>query len=211
MYPYMRRNHRGRPLLAVAVVLAIGLTACSNEATPSTADQTADHTPDTSAVVSPALTQQLAAARVATAKYAFDLDAAQRDGYGIITPMMPEMGFHYLNPKVEGFDVTRPAILVYNKTGATWQLGALEWVFPAAPSAPPIEGATYGLFAAACHYKDGTFVPAGAEKECAPTNGGSAFNFWHPDLTTLHVWLWLPNPAGLYHGTNPLVQAYPTT
>ncbi len=53
-------------------------------------------------------------------------------------------------------------------------------------------------------------MPAAAEKDCAPTaSTGSAFNFWHPDLTTLHVWLWLHNPAGLYHGTNPLVQAYP--
>ena len=79
-----------------------------------------------------------------------------------------------------------------------------------APTTPPLEGATYGSFAAACHYKDGTFVPAAAEKDCAPTaSTGSAFNVWHPDLTTLHVWLWLHNPAGLYHGTNPLVQAYP--
>jgi hypothetical protein len=34
---------------------------------------------------------------------------------------------------------------------------------------------------------------------------GAAFNFWHPDLVTLHVWLWYPNPAGIYNGANPYI------
>jgi hypothetical protein len=25
---------------------------------------------------------------------------------------------------------------------------------------------------------------------------------------TLHVWLWYPNPAGLYSGTNPYVRSF---
>ena len=37
---------------------------------------------------------------------------------------------------------------------------------------------------------------------------GAAFNFWHPDLVTLHVWLWNPNPSGLYNGTNPYIQPF---
>jgi hypothetical protein len=74
---------------------------------------------------------------------------------------------------------------------------------------PPLEGATYGSFDAACHYTDGTFVPTAAEKDCPKTapDGGAPFRFWHPKLTTLHVWLWYHNPDGLYHGTNPLVPA----
>jgi hypothetical protein len=123
--------------------------------------------------------------------------------------MMAGMGYHYLNPNVKGFDVTKPAILVYLKQDNTWQLGALEWVFTEMPATPPLEGATYGSFPAACHFKDGTFVPTAAEKDCTKVSvNGSPFNFWHPDLTTLHVWLWYHNPDGLYHGTNPLVQAY---
>jgi hypothetical protein len=25
---------------------------------------------------------------------------------------------------------------------------------------------------------------------------------------TLHVWLWYPNPAGIFHPTNPLIAPY---
>jgi hypothetical protein len=109
--------------------------------------------------------------------------------------------------------VTRPHILVYQRHGRSWQLGALEWVFTEKPASPPLPGATYGSFGAACHYaachyKDGTFVPAAAEDQCARRSPqtGARFNFWHPDLVTLHVWLWYHNPDGLYSGTNPLVR-----
>jgi hypothetical protein len=120
------------------------------------------------------------------------------------------MGWHFLNPTIQGFDVTKPPILVYERHGNTWQLGALEWVFTAKPSTPPLPGATYGSFGAACHYKDGTFVPAASQDACAKRSpeSGAAFNFWHPDLVTLHVWLWYPNPAGLYNGTNPYVRPF---
>ena len=37
---------------------------------------------------------------------------------------------------------------------------------------------------------------------------GAAFNFWHPQLVTLHVWIWYPNPAGMYASMNPLVDAF---
>lgn len=156
------------------------------------------------------LMNQLAGARDATVKYVSDLRQAQADGYMIITQHLPGMGYHYLNPNVKDFDVNKPAILVYEKRANGFQLAALEWVWPTKPATPPLEGATYGSFAAACHYKDGTFIPKSAEADCAKTNpdGGSAFNFWHPDLVTMHVWLWHDNPAGLYHGTNPLIEGY---
>jgi hypothetical protein len=124
--------------------------------------------------------------------------------------MIPDMGFHFINPKISGFDVTKPPILVYEKRNGRWQLGALEWVFPSRPKTPPLPGARYGSFPAACHYKDGTFVAAAAEAACAAKapGSGAAFNFWHPRLVTLHVWLWYPNPAGLYASMNPLVHPF---
>jgi hypothetical protein len=152
----------------------------------------------------------LAKARLATAKYATSLRAARADGYSILTRMIPDMGFHFMNPKVTGFDVTKPPILVYEKRGRRWQLGALEWVFTSKPKTPPLPGARYGSFAAACHYRDGTFVPAASQAGCPRTapGTGAAFNFWHPDLVTLHLWLWYPNPSGLYASMNPLARPF---
>jgi hypothetical protein len=152
----------------------------------------------------------LSKARIATAKYATSLAAAKANGYQIITPMIPNMGIHYMNPKVTGFNVTKPPILVYEKRGNTMQLGALEWVFPSKPKTPPLPGAKYGAFPAACHYADGTFVPQPVQANCAQTapTSGAAFTFWHPDLVTLHVWLWYPNPSGLFASTNPLVSPF---
>jgi hypothetical protein len=156
------------------------------------------------------LTQQLASARLATAKYVTNLARAKADGYGVITPIMPNMGVHFMNPKISGFSVTKPQILVYEKHGKTWQLGALEWVFTKMPANPPLDNATFGSFPAACHYKDGNFIPDENQKTCPKTfrKTGSKFNFWHPDLITMHVWLWYPNPAGLYSSTNPLVAPF---
>ena len=83
-------------------------------------------------------------------------------------------------------------------------------MFPEKPAKPPLPGARYGSFPAAGHYLDGTFVPQALEDRCAPRSpqSGARFSFWHPDLVTLHVWLWYPNPAGLYHGTNPLIRPF---
>ena len=72
------------------------------------------------------LTTDIMAARLATAKYATSLTRARAAGYQIITRMIPDMGYHFLNPTVKGFDVRRPPILVYEHHGSTWQLGALE-------------------------------------------------------------------------------------
>ncbi len=156
------------------------------------------------------LTAQLAEMRLATAKFATSLQAAEDAGYEIITQMIPNMGFHYMNPNITGFDVRKPQILVYEHHGSTYQLGALEWVFASMPQTPPLQNATFGFFPAACHYKDGTFILEEDPNNCPPTNPdtGSPFNFWHPDLFTLHVWVWYPNPAGLYAGTNPLVAPF---
>jgi hypothetical protein len=188
-------------LVAVATA-AVVATSSSGAAPKSTA------TPK--ATVSPSLVSWLAKARIATARYSTNLNAAKAAGYGIITKMIPDMGYHYMNPKITGFNPAKPPILVYEKTSSGWQLGAVEWVFTQKPTPPPLPGATYGAFGAGCHYKDGTYVPATSQDACPKTapGSGAAFNFWHPNLITLHVWLWYPNPAGLYSGTNPLVHPF---
>jgi hypothetical protein len=32
--------------------------------------------------------------------------------------------------------------------------------------------------------------------------------FWHADLVTLHVWIWYPNPDGLFASMNPLIAPF---
>ena len=202
-------------LIALAVAGALAASGCaarsaaSETAAPAAAHQHAASAP-TAGGDGGRLAAQLAAGRLATARYATNLHAAKADGYQIITRMIPDMGWHFLNPTIEGFDVTKPPILVYERHGHRWQLGALEWVFTATPASPPLPGATYGSFPAACHYRDGTFVPAPSQADCAKRSPetGARFNFWHPDLVTLHVWVWYPNPDGLYNGTNPYIKPF---
>jgi hypothetical protein len=186
-----------RLIVTAALLVAVAATAGSALATSSPAS-------------SAKLASQLALARAATAKYANDLPRAKADGYMIITKMIPSMGYHFLNPKVKGFDISKPDILVYQHRGTSWQLGALEWVFPKIPTREPVPGARYGTFGAACHYVDGSFVFADSQEACASTSPstGAKFNFWHGPLVTMHIWLWYPNPSGLFSGTNPLATIY---
>ena len=221
--PVRRRGVRNR-LVALALGVALAGGACSTgdddvagaaPTSPPPTDSapaagTTGHSGGSATASVTDLAASLAAARVATAKYATDLEAAKTDGYQLITPNMPDMGYHYLDPDIAGFDPARPHVLVYQRTDGGWQLGALEWVFPDEPAEPPLPGATYGSFDAACHYRDGTFEFVGAEGDCAadsPTTGAE-FSFWHPRLVTMHVWLWYPNPDGIFASTNPLVHPF---
>jgi hypothetical protein len=158
----------------------------------------------------PSLAADIAAARQATAKYAFNLAAAKAAGYMIITKMIPSMGYHFLNPAISGFNVRKPPILVYEHVAGKWQLGALEWVFTSMPKNPPLPNATFGFFPAACHYADGNFIPHANAATCPKRDPAShaKFTFWHPNLITMHVWIWYPNPDGLYASMNPLVAPF---
>lgn len=92
---------------------------------------------DGHAVDDQALVKDIALACVATAKYANSLARAKADGHQIITQMIPNMGLHYLNPSIKGFDIRKPPILVYEKNGSAYQLGAVEWVFTSKPAKHP--------------------------------------------------------------------------
>ncbi len=215
----MRRTiYLGAAAMAASALLAAcgsddddGTGAGGSSPSASTSPAAHTHTPSNETLtITPALAADLQAMRMGTARYATDLDAALADGYFMITQMIPDMGYHFLNPGVEGFDPAKPPILVYGRDGDAWELVAYEWVFPEEPAEPPMDGATYGSFPAACHYEDGLFVQAAAEDECAATHpeSGAAFTFWHPDLVTFHVWTRMHNPDGLYNGTNPLMSSY---
>jgi hypothetical protein len=87
----------------------------------------------------PTLATQLATARLATGRYALNLGAAHHDRYQRITRMLPDMGWHFLNPTIHGFDVRKPHILVSQRHHHSWQLGALEWVFTQTPATPGLD------------------------------------------------------------------------
>ena len=194
--------------ITLVMIVSVLTAACTGE-TASTTSTAVEATTSSVAESTPGIAADLALIRSGSARYVDDLDAAVEDGFFIITQMIPDMGYHFLNPNVEGFDIGQPPILVYGRDGDHWELGAVEWVFPEEPAEPPMEGATYGAFPAACHYDDGLFVATTSEDECVATHTetGAGFTFWHPDLVTFHVWAWMHNPDGLYHGTNPLMGA----
>ncbi|HEY6523136.1 MAG TPA: hypothetical protein VIY10_05155 [Solirubrobacteraceae bacterium] len=203
----------GLMVAAVAsVVIGVAATASGRAPRPAPIQATAQPASQSAAQPAPqsAVTADLIAARLATARYATNLAQAKADGYRILTKMIPNMGYHFINPKITGFNVRKPPILVYEHTSHGWQLSALEWVFTSMPAKAPLPGARYGVFGAACHYDDGTVVFADAQSQCAATAPGSGakFNFWHPRLITLHFWVWYPNYTGIYTGTNPMVAPF---
>lgn len=155
----------------------------------------------------PVLIPELQAVRAALDKYR-DVVAAIHDGYlssvGCLT--FPEkggpgrvqspagaMGVHFLNPALMSPepDPLRPQILIYEPDGESLRLLAAEWFVPLATGVSarpvlfgqPFEGPMEGHF---------PLMPA---------------SLHHYDL---HVWLWKPNPAGLFSPTNPAVQCPPT-
>ena len=194
-------------LVPVVVALAIGATAWGSGGGSTKPDHSMAMMPQTP----PELAPLVADARFATARFATSLRTAKRAGYRtIVTQHIPDMGWHFMNPNITGFNVKKPPILVYVKRGHRWQLVAFEWVFTQRPVPDPLPGAQYGSFPAACHYVDGTFVPEPNQANCPRRSpqSGAKFAFWHPDFVTLHLWAWYPNPDGIYTGMNPLIRPF---
>ena len=133
-----------RRLLVTTSLVALGISFGSAGSASAMVNPLRSGTASSATSGVPPLTADVVAARLATAKYATNLALAKADGYQIVTRMMPDMGYHFMNPAVKVFDLTRPPILVYEHTGSGWQLGALEWVFTSKPATPPLPGAQYG-------------------------------------------------------------------
>src|SRR5580698_7079297 len=98
--------------LAVCVVGAVVLSSAVAIAAARTPSPVFPQAAPANAWAPSALAKQLSLARAATAKYAENLPLAKANGYSIITKMIPNMGYHFMNASVKGFDVTKPPILV---------------------------------------------------------------------------------------------------
>ena len=137
----------------------------------------------------------LAAIRNATAKY-HDVNTAIADGYGpfyICTDKegVGTMGQHYVKGPLVGdpaVDPLRPEALVYEpqKDGGL-KLVAVEYV----------------TFQADWHAAFGEGTPSILGRPMIAVGAGNRYGL--PPFFERHVWLWSPNPLGIYEDWNPSV------
>ena len=150
------------------------------------------------------LPPELASARTALDKYR-DPMVAVSDGYhstlaclefttpfseGGMRLVAGGMGVHFLNRGHIGptLDPAKPQVLIYMPEGDRLRLVAAEWFLPAAEAAAGAEPpAIFGKALAGPMEGHKPIMPEGLH---------------HYDL---HVWLWQPNPAGVFSPTNPAV------
>lgn len=131
--------------------------------------------------VGPDTDDQLATVRDATEAFA-SLDAALAAGYVDINVVMQNMGHHYLKADLlDGeFELERPEILVYAPdAGGTMRLVAVEY-------AVPLDLAVN--------------APAGFKGNDDVWDRNETFQLW-----TLHAWVHLENPDGVFAPFNPMV------
>ena len=116
-----------KKLIAIGLAIPALALAAAAMSSGGTGDAAVHVHPQATASATPQeLAPMLADARLATAKYATSLKRAKRDGYRIIvTQHIPDMGHHFLNPSITGFDITKPPILVYvNTVGPRTEMAA---------------------------------------------------------------------------------------
>ena len=183
------------------IVLLLAALACTTVAATTSPAQ---HAPTQAghADAAPALAPELAAAKAALDKYK-DPIAAVRDGYfstvgcidskgakeGAIYYPPGAMGIHFLKTANIGpkLDPTKPQILLYEPKNGKLELVGAEWFVPvqvAGGKAPMIFGQTLA-------------GPMDGHEPVLPAS------LRHYDL---HVWLWRPNPKGVFTPTNSAVK-----
>lgn len=129
------------------------------------------------------LNQELARLRAAVAPY-HNFEHAMADGYTVkVTDYVSQMGFHYLKPALlDGqFELERPEILIY----APAPNGGLRFV-----------GVEYA-----------TGIPDMENPPPAPEGFTGDADIWAInrgfEIWTLHVWVGLNNPDGIFTAHNP--------
>lgn len=174
------------PSLVILLTIVI-ITGCESGssidnpiATDNYLDKTTEHfLTESKASHSVMLNKELALARSSSAKY-HDISAALADGYMDINLYIPNMGWHFLNPAyVDGnFEIDKPELLVYaNKPGGGYRLVAVEYAVPLTFATP--EGFT-------------------GDEDVWSENTEAG-------LWTLHAWVWLNNPDGIFRPHNERV------
>jgi hypothetical protein len=141
----------------------------------------------------PALSDEWAKVRQALEKYQ-DVIVALRDGYRSAVLCVQDenragMGIHFGNARITGPvpDPMRPTILLYEPVGGKLQLIGAEWFIPLATGVkerPSLFGQPFD----------------GPMEGHPPTQPADLHHY------DLHVWLFKPNPAGMFEPFNPNVK-----
>jgi|SRR5215469_11432456 len=152
-------------------------------------------------------------ARQATAKY-LDVRSAEADGYRAMGPDAPGMGVHFVRTlEVQGFDVEKPPILLYEKDQAApggFSLVAVIYLWNAGEGAdgqpldPPFPRslARWHRHANIC-VSPGLANPHGlTENQCREQGG----HFFAQAPWMVHAWIWKDNPSGVFSPDNPALR-----
>ena len=113
--------------------------------------------------------RKLALARLATAKYVNSLDCPRRR-LRVITPMIPDMGVHFMNAKVSG-STCQAADPRVREAAATLAARCARVGVPDSRRRRRSR-ARYGSFPAACHYVDGTSFADSQQFAAPPSADG---------------------------------------
>jgi hypothetical protein len=138
-----------------------------------------------------------------------DVNLALADGYVAASKFVPLMGYHFVNPKLT--DYKKPSVLTYVLDGEKFKLIAVEYstVDPKVPT--PFPELKWALsHEASAHYADGTELPVKNPKEALAENPATKakFSTWHPNLYSIHAYVFAENPEGLFAELNPLLEKY---
>lgn len=151
---------------------------------------------------------EIAAIQQQLSKYE-NVKQAEKDGYVKITDFVPQMGYHYMNPKALGTD--SPNILLYADVDGKLKLVGAEWGTPDPNAKSPIDGTSFKLVhKASAHYSNGSEIEVSDQKQAPETNNGAKLEEWHPDLYGMHIWF-IENPNGTFADMNPALGDGPAT
>jgi len=172
-------------MLSVLVIAVIAFSGCETANSPDNPDAGGSLSKGNSVYgtegmpMNAVLNQELALARASTAKY-HNIQTALADGYIDINLYIPNMGWHYMDTTLvdENFEIDKPELLVYaEKPNGGLRLVAVEYAVPLPLSSNPPEGFT-------------------GDDDVWTENVGAG-------LWTLHAWVWLHNPNGVFAPFNP--------
>lgn len=196
------------PTLTSVLCLSLTVGACQGDVAAPSAEDVADETVASSSHLAPdvaeeaTLAHQLNAVREATVPYR-DISKAMEDGYEVISPFVPGMGFHFSDRTPPfGTDRTDPPVLVYFPNDS----------YDPAPGEPLDPARTDDLVLGAVEY----LVPGDqtadapdifADEDSPRTLATTEEEGWHFEevegFTGLHAWVHRGNPEGVFHTTNP--------